>query len=313
MVAGTFLLSRLAVGTSLVLADLYMLVVGFGLGFVMQVLVLAVQNAADYENLGVATSTATLFRSIGGTVGVPIFGAIFANKLASNLADKLPASVVGSLPSRLGPEQIDALPPAIREPYVAAYAAALRPIFLIAAGISVVAFVVAWFLEERPLRQTVADQQIKDSFAAPRQVTSLAELETRLSTLARKQNRHVVYDQLAAETGLDLPAPQAWLLLRAADRECANDAELASDIGLSRDELASLIEALRRRSLVEPGRPRPTTEGAAAAERMRVRNCEQVGELLADWDPAEHVEVRQLIQRYADVFTASPPLIGAPT
>src|SRR5262249_1970261 len=236
-VAGTFLLSRLAVGTSLLLADLYMFVVGFGLGFVMQVLVLAVQNAADYENLGVATSTATLFRSIGGTVGGPIFRAIFANQLASNLADKLPAGVAGSLPSRLGPEQIDALPPAIREPYVAAYAAALRPIFLIAAAISVVAFYVAWLLDERPLRQTDADQPLKDSFAPPRPVPSLAALETRLPTLARKQNRHVVYDELAAETGLDLPAPQAWLLLRAADRERASDADLASDIGLPRDEV----------------------------------------------------------------------------
>src|SRR5262249_12700598 len=74
MVVGMLLLSRLAVRTSLTVADVYMLVLGLGLGFVMQVLVLAVQNAVDYENLGVATSTATLFRSMGGTVGVPIFG-----------------------------------------------------------------------------------------------------------------------------------------------------------------------------------------------------------------------------------------------
>ncbi len=66
MVVGMLLLSRLAVDTSPVVADLYMLVVGLGLGFVMQVLVLAVQNAVDYENLGVATSTATLFRSWAG-------------------------------------------------------------------------------------------------------------------------------------------------------------------------------------------------------------------------------------------------------
>ena len=79
------------VGTSMLLADLYMLVVGLGLGFVMQVLVLAVQNAVEYENLGVATSTATLFRSMGGTIGVPLFGAIFSNKLASELAGRLPA------------------------------------------------------------------------------------------------------------------------------------------------------------------------------------------------------------------------------
>src|SRR5262249_57212469 len=118
MVVGLLLLSRLAVRTSLAVADVYMLVLGLGLGFVMQVLVLAVQNAVDYQNLGVATSTATLFRSMGGTVGVPIFGAIFTNELASHMAGRLPPEVLAKLPSRLGPSQIDALPPAVREPYI---------------------------------------------------------------------------------------------------------------------------------------------------------------------------------------------------
>src|SRR5579871_3283566 len=156
MVVGLVLLSRLGTGTSLLLADLYMLVVGFGLGFVMQVLILAVQNAVEYENLGVATATATLFRSMGGTIGVPLFGAIFSNKLASELSSRLPPAVAGALPAKLGPSQIDQLPPAIRDPYVAAYAAALRPVFLIAAVIAAVGFIVTWFLEERPLRETIA-------------------------------------------------------------------------------------------------------------------------------------------------------------
>jgi hypothetical protein len=60
-----------------------MLLLGLGLGFVMQMLVLAVQNAVDYRDLGIATASATLFRSMGGTVGVPIFGAIFSNQLAT--------------------------------------------------------------------------------------------------------------------------------------------------------------------------------------------------------------------------------------
>ena len=67
-----------------------MLVLGVGLGFVMQVLVLAVQNAVPYSQLGVATSSATLFRSIGGSLGTAILGAIFANRLADELAAKLP-------------------------------------------------------------------------------------------------------------------------------------------------------------------------------------------------------------------------------
>ena len=105
------------------------------------------------------------------------------------------------LPGRLGPSQIDQLPPAIRDPYIAAWAAALRPIFLIAAAIAALGFVLTWFLQERPLRETVADQGLGDSFAAPKDATSLDELETRLSTLARKQNRHMVYDHLTSARG----------------------------------------------------------------------------------------------------------------
>jgi predicted MFS family arabinose efflux permease len=83
MVVGMVLLSRLTASTTTRVADLYMLLLGLGLGFVMQMLVLAVQNAVDYRDLGIATASATLFRSMGGTVGVPIFGAIFSNQLAT--------------------------------------------------------------------------------------------------------------------------------------------------------------------------------------------------------------------------------------
>ena len=81
-----FLLSRLGVGTAPWLASVYMLVVGVGIGLVMQVLVLVVQNDARQEDIGVATSTATFFRSVGGSFGVAIFGAIFAGRLSDQLA-----------------------------------------------------------------------------------------------------------------------------------------------------------------------------------------------------------------------------------
>jgi EmrB/QacA subfamily drug resistance transporter len=255
MVVGMLLLSRLAVDTSPVVADLYMLVVGLGLGFVMQVLVLAVQNAVDDENLGVATSTATLFRSMGGAIGVPIFGAIFANQLASHLAAKLPADAAASLPAHLGPQQIDALPAAIRDPYVAAYAASLKPVFLIAGVIAAVGFLVTWLLEELPLRRTVADQGLGDSFAAPRDPTSMDELEARLSSLARKENRHLVYDRLASEAGLDLDARETWLLLR-----LDPDEGDATRLG---DELGPQLDSLRRRSLAEAVQPVLTPAGHA--------------------------------------------------
>src|SRR5690606_21568003 len=84
---GLYLLSRMNADTTVVEASLYMLVLGCGLGLVMQVLIIAVQNAVDYPDLGVATSGATLFRLIGGSLGTAVFGAIFASRLAAHLHD----------------------------------------------------------------------------------------------------------------------------------------------------------------------------------------------------------------------------------
>jgi hypothetical protein len=249
----------------------------------------------------VATSTATLFRSMGGTIGVPIFGAIFANQLASHLASKLPPEAAGSLPFHLGPQQIDRLPPEIRDPYVAAYAASLRPVFLIAGAIAALGFLVTWLLEERPLRRTVADQGIGDSFAAPRDPTSMDELEARLSSLARKENRHLVYERLAADAGFDLDARETWLLLRL---DGGDPVELS-------DELAPQLDGLRRRSLAEPDRPELTPAGRAAAERVAEARCADVRRLLEGWDPDEHPAVLALIQRFGRIFSKAPPAPAA--
>ena len=104
-----------------------MLVLGLGLGMVMQVLVLAAQNAVPYEYLGVATSGSTLFRSIGGSIGVSVFGAIFANQLAANLAASLPAGA--TIPKASNPEVIKHLPAAVHDAYATAVTEALHPIF----------------------------------------------------------------------------------------------------------------------------------------------------------------------------------------
>ena len=108
---GMILLSRLAVSTPLWLAALYLLVLGLGLGLVMQVLVLAAQNAVPYKMLGVATSGSTLFRQIGGAVGVSIFGAIFANRLTTELAERIPAGV--HVPAAANPTLVHQLPEAV--------------------------------------------------------------------------------------------------------------------------------------------------------------------------------------------------------
>ncbi len=309
MVVGLLLLSRIGVGTSKLTTDIFMAVLGLGLGFVMQVLILAVQNAVDYANLGVATSTATLFRTMGGTIGVPIFGAIFANQLASNLADKLPPGSSGQVPAHLGPSQIDALPPFVHEPFIEAYAAAIRPIFLIAAGIAVLGFALTWLLEERPLRETVTDQGLGDTFAAPRDVTSMSELETLLGDLARKQNRHLVYEHLTERAGVQLDARAAWLLLRIEEEPEPDDATLEGRLGLQAPELAEMLGELRGQALVEPHVPRLTASGETAATKMTEARCDEIQAILEDWKPEEQPEVRELIQTFARSLGKAPPTV----
>ncbi|HEX7626807.1 MAG TPA: MDR family MFS transporter [Gaiellaceae bacterium] len=144
------LLSTLHAGTPTWVAASYALVLGLGLGMVMQVLVLAVQNSVEISVMGVATSGSTLFRQIGGSIGVALFGTIFANRVHTELAHRLPAGT--PVPTTINPKGIRHLPPAAHTAFENAFAAALHPVFLTAAGISVLAFALSWLLRELPLR-----------------------------------------------------------------------------------------------------------------------------------------------------------------
>jgi EmrB/QacA subfamily drug resistance transporter len=172
---GLYLLSTLEVTTSTEVAAGYMLLLGLGLGLVMQVLVLAAQNAVDYRLLGVATSGATLFRQVGGSIGVSAFGAIFTNRLSHELAQRVPHGV--HVPTNMSPATVQSLPPVIHTLYVAAVAAALHPVFLTAAGVMVGAFGLSWLLRDVPLRETAGAADVGESFAVPREAGSENELE----------------------------------------------------------------------------------------------------------------------------------------
>src|SRR4051812_3156405 len=153
---GMYLLSRLGVDTAPWLASVYMLVVGVGIGLVMQVLVLVVQNDVGPEDIGVATSTATFCRSVGGSFGVAIFGTIFASRLSDQLAE-FPRAVTGRLGSgvHLTPAQAKPLPAGIHDAFVGAFAHALHGVFLFGVALAIVPFVLSWVLPEKPLRTTV--------------------------------------------------------------------------------------------------------------------------------------------------------------
>ena len=147
----------MGIGTSSNLGALYMLVLGMGLGCVMQVLVLLVQNAVPYSELGVATSGATFFRSIGGSFGAAIFGAIFSNVLVGNLVRHLGISRLpsGVSSSSITPAILDKLPSAVHHSIAAAYAESMQTVFVIAAPIAVIAFIASWLIPHVELRRAV--------------------------------------------------------------------------------------------------------------------------------------------------------------
>lgn len=155
MTVGVFLLSRMDSTTSGVESSIAMVVVGLGIGMVMQVLVLAVQNTVPHRELGVATSATNFFRSIGGTFGTALFGAIFGARLASTLASSLPAgSGIDPRSVARAPEAILQLPAAVREALVEGIAGAIHIVFLVAIPVAMGAFVLTLWLREIPLRDT---------------------------------------------------------------------------------------------------------------------------------------------------------------
>jgi EmrB/QacA subfamily drug resistance transporter len=155
MTLGLYLVSLMSPTTSVLQDALSMLVLGAGLGGVMQVLVIIVQNGVPHSELGVATSGATFFRSIGGSFGTAIFGAIFANVLVGNLAShlhgvRLPA---GFSSADVTPAVLDRLPAAVHAGFVSGYAESIQTVFLIAVPIAALAFLATWLIPQVELRQ----------------------------------------------------------------------------------------------------------------------------------------------------------------
>ncbi|GMA23372.1 EmrB/QacA family drug resistance transporter [Luteimicrobium album] len=201
-----WLMSRLGVDSSILEMSAAFLVLGLGLGLVMQVLVLIVQNAVPYEDLGVATAGATFFRSIGGSFGVAVFGSIFSNQLASNVRDALAGT---NLPSGFDPSVIQGdphvisqLPADVGRSIIGAYSDSISTVFLYAASIAVIAFVLAWFVKEQPLRKTVAVTDIGEGLGgSPTERSSLDEIQRSLSVLSSRDARRDLYRRLAAKAG----------------------------------------------------------------------------------------------------------------
>jgi hypothetical protein len=267
----------------------------------MQVLVLAVQNAVDYTDLGVATSGATLFRSIGGALGTAVFGAIFSHELSASLAAAGAgpggAALAGS-GGRLSPAQLHALPPRLHGLYLGSFSDALSTVFEAAAAVAVVGFVLALLLPERPLRATAGASSVGDGLPAPRAPDSLAEIERALGVLARRDARKRMYERLAERAGLDLPPAAVWSLVRISEGK--DPVRLAEIHGVPADRVAAGLQRLETDGLVAANGPRTLTPaGEAVLERLVTARRERLSEHLDGWSPEQHEELARVLTRLA--------------
>ncbi|MBB4663500.1 MFS transporter [Conexibacter arvalis] len=350
-IAGTFtmaigfaLLAQMDAATTTLQRSLSMLVLGLGLGLTMQVLVLAVQNAVEYRDLGTATSGATFFRSIGGSFGVAIFGAIFSNRLTDTLADQFPGGLPAALAGAGGghgggvdPAAIQQLPGAARTGFVDAYAEALQTVFWIAVPIALLAFALTWLLREVPLRRTVESSGLGESFAVPKPDASYDEIARAVSVLARRDTRRRIYERLAARAGVELSPAAVWLLARVSELAPVTLEELSEQTGVPRARLRIPLGELVMERLVDacdvgggplaadagdpgwaPDGVGPeaaaagevpfvlTPAGVAVRDRLLAARRDRLEELLDGWSPAQHEELAAMLTRLARALSDDP-------
>ncbi len=163
MAVGMFLLSGLDTGTTRLESALYYVVLGLGMGFLMQMVSLIAQNSVEQKDMGVASSARMFFQQIGGSLGVAAFGALFARQLTESLGAATSRGGTGAHISasggQLNPATVNSLPALVRHDVFAAIADAIQHVFIWALPAAVVIFVLAWFIKEVPLRgRTPADQ-----------------------------------------------------------------------------------------------------------------------------------------------------------
>ncbi|SPM42612.1 Predicted arabinose efflux permease, MFS family [Mycobacterium numidiamassiliense] len=179
------LMSRMDPATSALVQSIYLVILGAGIGLSMQVLVLIVQNTSNFEDLGVATSGVTFFRTIGSSFGAAIFGSLFSNFLKTRMGPALAAS--GVRPDAVGsPEALHRQPHNVAAPIVAAYSESLSQVFLWAAPVALLGFVLALFLSEVPLREIHNSAvDLGDGFGMPTTDTPERLLENAIARMLR--------------------------------------------------------------------------------------------------------------------------------
>jgi EmrB/QacA subfamily drug resistance transporter len=324
MVVGLSLLSTMDAQTSRLEASAFMFILGLGLGLVMQVLVLAVQNSVGYEDLGVATSGATLFRSIGGAVGTSILGSIFASRLAAELTSRLPRGTTAgarAAAAHANPAALAKLPAPLHAAYIHAFTNALNTVFAVAAAVAGFSFLLSWVLEQRPLRETIAaGSGVGESFAVPKSANSLPEAARALTVVVGREGRKRLVERLAQRAGVDLSAAGCWLVVRLCEDPRADIPALCQSFDIPVDVgQQALLELQGRGLLADPSAADITAPvhaltpgGQEIARRLVAERRASLARLCEGWAPEQHADLAGFLTRLANELEQEPSVeVGA--
>ena len=274
-----FLISRMTMETSIFTASLYMLLLGLGLGFVMQVLIIAVQNVVDYHDLGVATSNAILFRFIGGSLGTSLLGAVLATQLNKNIT---PASVASSL----------------------------HTVFLVAAAVSLLGLLLSLLLPERPLRQTIAAAteadiggDIAQAFAMPADTESRTHLLRGLAVLADRDVLRRYIADVVEQARVELSIGAAWLLVQIEREPGVSVHALGRNAKVEASKVEHSTTELLNNSLIERRSGDDvyalTKDGCEIYNRLAAARREHLANLWPEWSPKKREDVAAILRRLA--------------
>ena len=308
---GLFLLSLMGRDTTTLESSGSMFVLGLGLGMVTQVLVLAVQNAVDYRDLGTATSGATFFRTIGSSVGVAAFGTVLTRSLADALARDTPPDATGRCAGDVLSESalgLERCPPAVQNWFLDGYADAIHVVFLAAVPVALLAFALAWLIPELPLRRTTgtpdAGGSAGQSFALPSSRTSIEELRLLLWRRVGRQDPLRVYEELADDLDLGLSPEECWMVTRVSLKGSRSVTTMVERSGRSNEAVLRVAETLARRGLVMiDGDSVTTTEaGDEAAEAIRAGERLRLQHYLEGW--GHEPEIEELIDQLTEQLLA---------